>query len=66
MVHLRFEGHSYDFALHDLGITSNMKDRDVKMRLAQRFDIGFQRIQSYVVEHRPSGDIIVRPEAVYG
>ncbi len=66
MVHLRFEGRSYNFTPRELGVTLKSNDTDIKARVAQRFDIGLDRIQPLVVDRRPSGDIIVRPEAVYG
>ena len=66
MVHIRFEGRSYDIAENQLGITTGMNDKAVKERLEQHFDVRSDLFQSYVVDRRPSGDLIVRPEAVYG
>ena len=66
MIHLRLEGKSFDFTPRELGITHQSSDHDIKARVAQRFDMGLDRIQPLVVDRRPSGDIIVRPEAVYG
>ncbi|MBD2742294.1 hypothetical protein [Coleofasciculus sp. FACHB-1120] len=66
MVHIRFEGRSYDIEENQLGVTDGMNDKSVKERLAQHFDVRSERFQSYVVDRRPSGDLIVRPEAVYG
>ena len=66
MVHIRFEGRSYDITENQLGITENMKENAIKERLAQHFDVGSDRFNSYVLDRRPSGDLIVRPEAVYG
>lgn len=66
MVHVRFEGRSYDILETQLGVTTGMNDTTVKERLAQHFDIGRDRFESYVVDRRPSGDLIIRPEAVYG
>ena len=66
MVHIRFEGRSYDLNESQLGVTASMNDNAVKERLAQHFDVHLNRFQSYVVDRRPSGDLIVRPEAVYG
>jgi hypothetical protein len=34
--------------------------------VAQYLDVGIGRFQDYVVDRRPSGDLIVRPEAIYG
>ncbi|MFB2977353.1 hypothetical protein [Microseira sp. BLCC-F43] len=66
MVHIRFEGRSYDLAENQLGVTAGMNDTAIKERLAQHFDVAGDRFQFYVVDRRPSGDLIVRPEAVYG
>ncbi|MDY6937142.1 MAG: hypothetical protein SWY16_05685 [Cyanobacteriota bacterium] len=66
MVHIRFEGRSYDMSEQQLGVHSNMDDRRIKQCVAQHFEVGVDRLQFYAVDRRPSGDIIVRPEAVYG
>ncbi len=64
MVHVRFEGRSFDLTRQGLGL--NGHDSDVKARLARHFDVRRERFSPYVVERRPNGDLIVRPEAVYG
>jgi hypothetical protein len=66
MVHVRFEGRSFDVAESQLGITTGMGDTAVKERLANHLDVSQNRLQSYIIDRRPSGDLIVRPEAVYG
>jgi hypothetical protein len=66
MVHIRFEGRSYDVAENQLGIATGMSEKAIKERLAQHFDVKGDRFESYVLDRRPSGDLIVRPEAVYG
>jgi hypothetical protein len=66
MVHIRFEGHSYDIPETQLGVTNGMNDTTVKERLAKYFEVKGDRFQTYVVDRRPSGDLIIRPEAVYG
>ncbi|HBB30713.1 MAG TPA: hypothetical protein DDZ80_07665 [Cyanobacteria bacterium UBA8803] len=66
MVHVRFEGHSYDMAEGQLGVTAGMNDTAIKERVAQHFDIGRDRLTSYIVDRSPSGNLIIRPEAVYG
>jgi hypothetical protein len=66
MVHVRFEGRSYDVTENQLNLTTRMSDTQVKERLAQHFDVQIHRFSGYVVDRRPSGDTIVRPEAVYG
>lgn len=66
MVYIRFEGRSYDMTERHLNITSGMSDASVKEHLAQHFDVHLNRFESYVIDRRPGGDLIVRPEAVYG
>ncbi|MBC6422991.1 MAG: hypothetical protein GDA38_16810 [Hormoscilla sp. SP12CHS1] len=66
MVHVRFEGRSVDVTERQLGVTQDMNDRAVKERLAQHFDVARDRFNSYAIDRRTCGDIIVRPEAVYG
>ncbi len=66
MVHIRFEGRSYDIAERQLNINAGMNDTAIKQSLAKHFDVSQDRLQSYVIDRRPSGDLIIRPEAVYG
>lgn len=66
MIHIRFEGHSCDIKESNLGVTISMSDAAIKEQLAQYFDVHSNRFSSYVIDRRPSGDLIVRPEAVYG
>ncbi|MEW6279450.1 MAG: hypothetical protein AB1758_12545 [Candidatus Eremiobacterota bacterium] len=66
MVHVRFEGQSMDLTEQQLGMTAGMSDDRVLERLSQHLDVGLERFKLYVVDRRPSGDIVVRPEAVYG
>jgi hypothetical protein len=66
MIHVRFEGRSYDFTEQQLDLGATMSDAEIKERLARHFEVGLERFKSYVVDRGPSGDLIVRPEAVYG
>lgn len=66
MVHVRFEGRSYDWSEHELNITAALPDDAVRARIAARFDVGVDRLKDYVIDRTASGDLIVRPEAVYG
>ena len=66
MVHIRFEGRSVDVAEAQLRIASGMNDLAVKERVARHLDVNAERLFGYVIDRRPSGELIVRPEAVYG
>ncbi|MBL1176762.1 hypothetical protein [Pantanalinema sp. GBBB05] len=66
MVHIRFEGRSLDIPETQLGITTGMNDVAVKEQVSKHLDTNVNRLSTYVVDRRPSGDLIIRPEAVYG
>ena len=66
MVHIRFEGRSLGITETQLGITTSMNDVAVKERVSRHLDVNANRLTDYVVDRRPSGDLIIRPEAVYG
>ena len=64
MIHVRYNGQSLDFDNSQLRM--DMTDKEVKEFVARRLDITCRALDSYVVDRRPNGAIIVRPEAVYG
>lgn len=66
MVHIRFEGRSLDVTEAQLKITADMADGAVKEQVSQFLDVSANRLAEYVIDRRPSGDLIIRPEAVYG
>ncbi len=66
MVHVRFEGRSFDYAERELRVEARMTDREIKDRLAEFLDASRDRLEAYVVERTRGGDLIIRPEAVYG
>ncbi|HIK08542.1 MAG TPA: hypothetical protein IGS40_28385 [Trichormus sp. M33_DOE_039] len=66
MVHIRFEGRSIDVTETQLGIAAGMNDVAVKEHVARHLDVNCDRLSTYVIDRRPSGDLIIRPEAVYG
>ncbi|MEB3355818.1 MAG: hypothetical protein VKK04_03675 [Synechococcales bacterium] len=66
MVHIRFEGRSLDIPETQLGIAAGMNDVAVKEQISRHLDVNVNRLSTYVVDRRPSGDLIIRPEAVYG
>lgn len=66
MIHLRFEGKSYDISPLDLRLDAGMGDEQIKQRVAQYLDVGLDRVAPYVVDRSPTGHVILRPEAVYG
>lgn len=66
MVHIRYEGRSVEVSEASLRVSLAMTDAEIKERVARHFDQSAQRLEFYVVDRTPNGDMIVRPEAVYG
>jgi len=64
MLHVRFEGRSYQIpgSLFD----SRASDVQIKEHVARHLDVGVDRLDPYVVDRTPTGHVVVRPEAVYG
>lgn len=66
MVHVRFEGRSLDVTERALELRDNMNATEIKERVARHLDVDTRRLRDYVVDRVPNGNVIVRPEAVYG
>jgi hypothetical protein len=66
MVHIRYEGRSVDLSEAQLSIHAGMSDAEIKERVARRFEAGAKQLEFYVIDRTPNGDLVVRPEAVYG
>ena len=66
VVHVRFEGQSWDIAFGVLDVGDRSSDQDVRRALAHYFNVAVVKFARYVVERHANGNITVRPEAVFG
>jgi hypothetical protein len=66
VVHIRFEGQSWNIAFGVLDLGDLSSDRDVHQALARYLDVPVRKFAPYVVERHANGNITVRPEAVFG
>ncbi len=66
MVHVRFEGQSWDITFGVLDVGDLSRDDDVREALARYLDVPARKLAPYVVERHASGNMTVRPEAVFG
>jgi hypothetical protein len=66
LLHIRFNGESFDVALEtlDLGLASS--EREVKQRVASHLEVDASRLRDYVVDRHANGNLTLRPEAVFG
>lgn len=66
VLHIRFQGRSADILLADLDIGSVSSDADIKRALAGFMEVPQAKFANYVVDRHATGNITVRPEAVFG
>lgn len=66
ILHLRFEGRSREIALNDLDVGVASSDAAVRAAVAAFLDVPVSKLNAYVVERHESGNLTMRPEAVFG
>ena len=66
VAHVRIDGRSFDVPLADLGITDPANDLDVRRALARHLEVPPERLRGYVVDRHGTGNLTLRPEAVFG
>jgi hypothetical protein len=66
VLHTRFEGRSLDVPLADLDVGQVSSDVQIKRALARHLDVPEARLRDYVVDRHETGNLTVRPEAVFG
>lgn len=66
ILHIRFDGRSFDIPLTDLDVGPVSNDVEVKRALAQYLDVSEAKLRSFVVDRHETGNLTVRPEAVFG
>jgi hypothetical protein len=66
VLHVRFDGRSLDVPLGDLDIGTASEDREIKRALARHIEVPEARLRDYTVDRHDTGNLTVRPEAVFG
>jgi hypothetical protein len=66
MLHVRFEGRSFDLREARLNINAGFDDNKIKEQVARHLEVPKARLDYYVIDRTTNGDLILRPEAVYG
>ena len=66
LLHVRFDGQSCDVPLRDLDLGSQSTDRDIKQRLATYLSVPLQSFANYKVDRHQTGNLTLRPEAIFG
>ena len=66
VLHIRFNGRSFDIPLSDLDVGVLSTDGDVKRALSAYLNVPENKFRDYVVDRHNTGNLTVRPEAVFG
>ena len=66
VAHIRFEGRSLDIPLNDLDVGPMSSDGEIKRALARHLEVAEGELRDYVIDRHETGNLTVRPEAVFG
>lgn len=66
VVHIRFEGRSLDIPQADLGVGGASAAAEIKRALARHLEVPEAKLRDYVIDRHGTGNMTVRPEAVFG
>ena len=66
LLHLRFEGRSFDIPLGDLDVGGLSSDQAIRLALAAYLSVPEGKFGHYVIDRHDTGNFTVRPEAVFG
>lgn len=66
VLHVRFDGRSLDVPLHELDVGTRSADGEIKRAVARHLDVPGEQLRDYVVDRHETGNLTVRPEAVFG
>jgi hypothetical protein len=66
VAHVRFDGRSLDVPLADLGVADTADDRDVRRAIARHLEVSEERLRDHVLDRHATGNVTLRPEAVFG
>lgn len=66
VLHIRYAGRSFDIPLSDLDLGTASHEADIKRRLAEYLNVSTAKLRDYTVDRHETGNLTVRPEAVFG
>ena len=66
VLHVRFEGRSLDVPLGALDVGPLTADGRIKRALARYLDVSVGKFRHYVIDRHETGNLTLRPQAVFG
>lgn len=66
IAHIRFNGTSRDVELSALGVSVRDGDPEIRLALARFLEVTPRTLDGHVLERHATGNLTLRPEAVFG
>ena len=66
LLHVRVEGRSLDIPLNDLDLGDLSSDSEVATATARYLDLPARVLRDHVVDRHETGNLTIRPQAVFG
>ena len=67
VVHVRYDGRSVDLPFQNLEVGDQSSDQRIRDAVAQRLNESANKFDGYIVDRNlETGDVTVRPQAVFG
>jgi len=66
VLHVRFDGRSLDIPLYELDARPDANPVDLRRAVARRLDVAETSLDDHVLDRHATGNLTLRPEAVFG
>jgi len=65
-LHIRFEGRSIDVPLNELDVGDRSTDDQVRTAIADHLGVPLGKLRAFAIDRAATGEMTLRPEAVFG
>ncbi len=66
IAHIRFDGRSLDIPLSELGVADDANEPQIRRAVARHLEVSEERLRDHVLDRHETGNVTLRPEAVFG
>jgi hypothetical protein len=66
IAHIRFDGRSLDVPLDKLGVSGAGSEQEIRRAIARHLEVSEECLRDHVLDWHESGNITLRPQAVFG
>jgi hypothetical protein len=66
MLHVRFDGRSFDVDMDTIDVGALSSDDDIRRAIAEHLSVPVSKLQAFAIDRNAAtGDMTLRPEAVF-